>query len=59
MRSRFRRFAGLLVCGSCFQVVSCDAEKINEAVAENVKNFAIDITEIFIDLAVDNAFQLN
>ncbi len=58
MRRRWPRVLGLVAGGWVFQVAGCANMDIAELVAEGFRDTAVQISTYYIDLLVNNAWEL-
>lgn len=58
MRNRWRRVLGVVASAWVFQVAGCANMDIAELVAAGVRDTAVQISTYYIDLLVNNAWEL-
>ncbi|RME39996.1 MAG: hypothetical protein D6788_04315 [Planctomycetota bacterium] len=55
---RFWRGIVLLVIGSTFTMVSCRDQQVDQILADGITGTTVGLVELFVQSAVNNAFQL-
>lgn len=58
MRRRWRRVLGLVASGWVFQAAGCANMDIAELVAAGVRDTAVEVSSYYIDLLVNNIWEL-